>query len=192
LPAALRKIFIYQRSEDMGALSAGGLIGSLGTAASVLKTIDSTFSAIQNFGNSAEKQARANTLAQQDLALKQLQAQQGLNDANAAQDAALSRQKIASDAASAEAARVSALRRAVARQNAQFGASGISADGGSPEAVMLGLVNQSDEDKAQQDALDTLRYQAVDQNLDQQKNVDVLQQAQLRQRQNLQRIVDGY
>lgn len=174
----------------MGALSAGGLVGSLSTAATVLKTLDSTFSAIQSFGSSAEKQAQANTLAQQDLALKQLQAQQQLGQLNAEQNAALERQKIANDAASADATRITALRRAVARQNAQFGASGVSGDGSS-EAVMLGLVNQSDADKADQDALDTLRYQAIDQNLDQQKSVDVLQQAQLQQRQNLQNIIAG-
>jgi colicin import membrane protein len=175
----------------MGALSAGGLIGSLSTAATVLKTLDSTFSAIQGFGSSAEKQAQANMLAQQDLALKQLQAQQALGQANAEQDAALQRQKIANDAASADATRMGALRRAVARQNAQFGASGVSSDDGSSEAVMLGLVNQSDAEKADQDALDTLRYQAIDQNLGQEKSVDVLQQAQLQQRQNLQNIIQG-
>ena len=174
----------------MGALSAGGLIGSLGTAATVLKTLDSTFSAIQGFGNNAEKQARENALAQQDLALKQLQAQQALGQANAEQDAALQRQKIANDAAGAEATRMAALRRAVARQNAQFGALGVS-DDGSSEAVMLGLVNQSDAEKADQDALDTLRYQAIDQNLGQRKSVDVLQQAQLQQRRNLQNIIAG-
>lgn len=174
----------------MGALSAGGLIGSLGTAATVLKTLDSTFSAIQGFGSSAEKQAQANALAQQDLALRQLQAQQALGQANAEQDAAMQRQNIAADAASAEATRMAALRRAVARQKAQFWASGVS-DDGSSEAVMLGMVNQSDADKADQDALDTLRYQAIDQNLGQQKSVDVLQQAQLQQKQNLQNIIAG-
>lgn len=174
----------------MGALSAGGLIGSLGTAATVLKTLDSTFSAIQGFGDSAARRAQTNTLAQQDLALRQLQAQQALGQANAAQDAALQRQKIAHDAAGVEAARMTALRRAVARQKAQFGASGVSGDGSS-EAVMLGMVNQSEAEKAAQDALDTLRYQAIDRNLGQQKSVDVLQQAQLQQRQNLQNIIAG-
>lgn len=174
----------------MGALSAGGLIGSLSTAATVLKTLDSTFSAIQSFGHSAEKNAQANLLAQQEQALKQLQAQQALGQYNAEQDAALQKQKIAADAASSDAARMAALRRAVARQNAQFGASGAGSDG-SAEAVMLGLVNQSEEDKAGQDALDTLRYQAIDQNVGQQKSVDVLQQAQLQQKQNLQRIIEG-
>ena len=176
----------------MGALSAGGLIGSLSTAATVLKTLDSTFGAIQSFAGKAEKDQREALLAQQDLALRQLQAAQGLSQANAEQDAALQRQKIANDAASAEGSRLAALRRAVARQNAQYGASGITPGDGSSEAVMLGFVDQSEEEKAQQDALDQLRYQAIDQNLGQQKNVDVLQQTQLQQKQNLQRIIEGY
>ncbi len=41
---------------------------------------------------------------------------------------------------------------------------------------MLGMVNQSEAEKADQDALDNLRYQAIDQNLGQQQSVDVLQQ----------------
>lgn len=175
----------------MGALSAGGLVGSLSTAATVLKTLDSTFSAIQSFSNNVDKQNQNNLLAQQDLALKQLQARQGLDQANAEQDAALQRQQLALTAADNDAARLNALRRAVARQNAQFGASGIVAGDGSSEAVLLGLANQSDDDKTRQDALDNLRYQAINQNLEQQKGVDVLQQAQLQQKQNLQRIIDN-
>ena len=99
------------------------------------------------------------------------------------------KQQMAIDASSANSTRMNALRRAVAKQNAGFGAQGVGTGDGSSEAVLLGLVNQSDQAKANQDALTTLKSQAIDQNLAQKKNVDMLQQAQLQQKQNLQRII---
>ncbi len=176
----------------MGALSAGGLIGSLTTAASVLKTLDSTFSTFQSFSGGSDKNQRAALLAQQNLALQQLQAQQGLSGANAAEQAALDRQKLAADSASSEAARRDALRRAVARQNAQFGSQGMSAGDGSGEAVLLGLFDESDQDRAMREKMDNLRLQAIDQNLQEDSRINVLQRTQLQERQNLERALAGY
>ncbi len=62
----------------MGALSAGGLIGSLGTAATVLKTLDSTFSAISGVWQCGGKAGAGEHAGAAGLALKQLQAQQAL------------------------------------------------------------------------------------------------------------------
>lgn len=176
----------------MGALSAGGLIGSLTTAASVLKTLDSTFSAIQDFSGGADKDRRAALLAQQNLALQQLQAQQGLSEGNSAQQAALERQKLEADAASSEAARRDALRRAVARQNAQFGSQGMSAGDGSGEAVLLGLFDESDQDRATREKMDNLRLQAIDQDLQEESRINVLQRTQMQERQRLERALSDY
>lgn len=176
----------------MGALSAGGLISSIGTAASVIRTLDSAFSTFQSLTGADSKNQRAALRAQQDLALRQLQAQQGLAGANAAERAALDRQRLAAEAANSEDARRDSLRRAVARQNAQFGAQGLSAGDGSSEAVLLGMFEESEQERAKRERLDALRFQAIDQNLEQENRINVLQRAQLQERQNLERALAGY
>lgn len=176
----------------MGALSAGGLIGSLTTATSLMKTLDSAFSALQSFSGGAEKDQRAALLAQQDLALRQLQAQQGLSESHAANAAALQKQNMALAASTAEAARRDALRRAVSRQNAQFGAQGLDATDGSGEAVLLGMFEESEAEKTQREKLDKLRGQAIESQLEEEKRINVLQRTQLQERQNLQRALADY
>lgn len=176
----------------MGALSASGLISSIGTAASVIRTLDSAFSTFQSLSGGAEKNQRAALMAQQDLALRQLQARQGLSAADAASQAELDRQKLAIESANSEAARRDALRRAVARQNAQFGAQGVSAGDGSGEALLLGMFEESEQERARREELDNLRLQAIDQNLEEENRINVLQRTQLQERQNLDRALAGY
>lgn len=176
----------------MGALSAGGLIGSLSTATTLVKTLDSAFSALQTFSGSAEKDQRAAILAQQDLALRQLQAQQGLSELNAASSAALEKQNLAAAASTAEAAHRDALRRAVSRQNAQFSAQGLDSSDGSNEAVLLGMFEESETQKAQREKIDALRNQVIDSQLEEEKKINVLQRTQLQERQNLQRALADY
>lgn len=176
----------------MGALSAGGLIGSLSTATTLVKTLDSAFSALQSFSGGAEKDQRAALRAQHDLALRQLQAQQGLAAANAKGAADLNKQKLAADAQSAESNRRNALRRAISRQTAQFGAQGLSPGDGSGEAVLLGLFEESDMEKETRDKIDNLRAKAIDQSLEEQSRINVLQRTQLQERQNLQRALQEY
>jgi hypothetical protein len=181
-----------EERKKMAALSATGLIGSLTSAAGLIKTLDSTFRTVQNFAGDSDDARRESLRAQQDLALKQLRAQQTLGEANAAEQAALDRQKFSADAASADADRRAALRRAMARQRAQFGAQGLSADDGSGEAVLLGMFDESEQEKAKRDQLDNLRFQALDQDLEQQRKINVLQRAQLKERQNLERLAEGF
>ena len=121
----------------------------------------------------------------QALALQQLQARQAEEERQQAQDAALSRAQISAQAQEAERQRRSALKRAVARQRARFGGSGVSSNGGSSEAVLLGLFEESDAERAQRERLDNLRFGAIDQNLEQQQSLNVLQREQLRERQKL-------
>lgn len=120
-----------------------------------------------------------------DLNLSQLQRQQELEQRQAAQDAALQKQEILEKAREAEAKRRSALKRAVSRQRAKFGSSGVSDNGGSSEAVLLGLFEESDKDKTSRERLDNLRVSAINQNLLQAKRVNTLEREQLKQRNKL-------
>lgn len=176
----------------MGALSASGLIGSIGTAASVIRTLDSAFSTFQNLSGNTAKNQHAALRAQQNLALQQLQAQQGVAGAKAAAQAERNRQKLAMEAAQSDEARRDALRRAMARQNAQFGAQGFSGSEGSGEAVLLGMFEESEEERKRRENIDNLRFQALDQELEEQERINVLQRTQLQERHNLERALSGY
>jgi hypothetical protein len=115
-------------------------------------------------------------------------AQQRQNDLmlqNARENAALQKEQIRLTAEQAETERRAALRRAVARQKAQFGASGVSMDGGSSQAVLLGLFDESEEERAEREALDNLRTVSINQNVAQQQRVNTLQLTQLRERNRL-------
>ncbi|PCI55951.1 MAG: hypothetical protein COB36_03920 [Alphaproteobacteria bacterium] len=127
----------------------------------------------------------------QDAALQQLRVQQSLQEQQAAADAALNRQKIAIDAGNAEEERKKALRRAVSRQRANFGAQGISSGGGSSQAVLLGLFEESDAEKKKREQLDALRLTSIDQDLAQQKSLNVLQRTQLQEKQKITRLSTG-
>ena len=95
-------------------------------------------------------------------------------------------------AKAAEDERRAALRRAVARQNARFGASGIGGSGGSAEAVLLGLFDESEEDLASRERLDNLRNRSLDLNVAQNSSLNVLQRSQLQQRQDFQRNLTNF
>lgn len=127
----------------------------------------------------------------QDAALQQLRAQQSLQEQQSAADAALSRQKIAIDAGNAEQERKKALRRAVSRQRANFGAQGISSGGGSSQAVLLGLFEESDAEKKKREQLDALRLTSIDQDLGQQTSLNVLQRTQLQEKQKITQLSTG-
>lgn len=122
------------------------------------------------FDNKSERSDR--------LALEQLQARQTIDQQRLAQSNELSRQEITLRAEQAENTRRDALKRAVARQRAQFGASGVSANGGSSEAVLLGLFDESDEQRAERERLDNLRLGALDQNLSNQNRINTLELSQ--------------
>lgn len=123
---------------------------------------------------------------ERDFALDQVKAQQDLQMARAHQDAALERQKIALDASQSEEKRRAALKRAVARQRASFGAQGVSSSGGgSSQAVLLGLFDETEDELRRRDELDNLRFSAIDQDLAQQGSLNVLQRTQLAERNKL-------
>lgn len=139
----------------------------------------------------AQQRARDQLRAEQDIALSQLQARQAQDEGNLAANTALEKSRLAAEATAAESRRKTALRRAIGRQKTLFSAQGMSPDGGSSEAVLLGLYNEGMDDDATQTRLDRLRTTALDQNLSAQKQKNLLEAAQLAERQNLARILIG-
>lgn len=169
----------------------GSIVPTLTQAVGALNTVNSAFSAVNSLKNNAgygDDGAVRQLMAEQDLALKQLQQRQAQGETQAAQDITLQKQQLALESAQAEEKRQAALRRAVARQRASFGGSGISSTGGSADAVLLGLFDESEEELQNREALDNLRNRALDQDLQQTKSVNVLQATQLAARSNLQRL----
>lgn len=161
-----------------------GLAGTLSSAVGAVNSIGSTLGITEA---RAEEQRRDELRAQQDLALAQLQAEQKLGTRQAQSDAALDREKIALDAQSAEDERRKALKRAVARQRASFGSSGVGSAGGSSEAVLLGLFEESEDEKQKRENLDNLKRSAIDQDLQNRTATNTLRRTQLVEKQRLQR-----
>jgi hypothetical protein len=122
--------------------------------------------------------------AAQDQALRNLQRQQTENMRQMQEDASLSRQQLSLQTESAERERRNALRRAVSRQRANFGAQGVGG-GGSAQAVLLGLFDESDGERAERERLDSVRLNAIDLGLDQQSRLNLIQREQLRETQRL-------
>lgn len=159
----------------MGAL--GSVTGVLGSALTAVNTVSRVVDMAT--GASQEKQA-----------LSQLQTQQRLAQQQAQNDAALQAQKISGDAAAEETRRKQALKRAIAKQKTLFAAQGLSG-GGSADAVLLGLFEESEAERKEREQLDAIRKQALSQNLEQQRQKDLLSTTQLAERNNLERIISG-
>lgn len=161
----------------------------MGTLTPILSTIAQTTAAATTISQTVDRVSgrdQKQLKAQQELALKNLQDQQNLAQRQALEKANLDRDRIAADAKNTEDARRKALRRAMARQNVQFGASGVSRSG-SGEAVLLGLYNDSEDDAAYNQTLDQIRYNVIDNDLANLQSQNILQRSQLAERQRLER-----
>lgn len=168
-------------------------MGALTPVASGLNSITSTIGAVNALNSAIGNIGRTGSAsmdAQQDLAMKQLKAQQQAAMKTAQEQANLSAAQIAATAASNETARRTALKRAVSRQRAQFGSQNVS-DGGSSEAVLLGMFAESDTEREDRERIDGLRLAALDQDLAAQSRLNILQRAQLQERQKLQKALYG-
>ncbi len=162
-------------------------MGSLSPASLVLTGLSALNSGVVPFaqGLAQEQQQREAIRASQDLALAQLKAQQKLQNRQLKQDAELDRARVLASAEEAESQRKAALKRAVARQNAQFGSSGVSRDGGSSEAVLLGLFEESEDERKEREKLDNLRLKAIDLNVSGNKQKNILEATQAAQQRQL-------
>ncbi|QQG36015.1 MAG: transporter [Micavibrio aeruginosavorus] len=173
----------------MGALTP--VITGLTTLTTAISAADRLIGVSRDFARDPYEEQRRQLRAQQDLALRQLSAQQAQDEAQRQREADLERQTIAANAQDAEQKRRAALRRAVARQRAQFGGSGLQAGDGSAEAVLLGLFEESEQDRATGKRLDALRYAALDQSISDRQALNVLQRTQLQERQALARLASA-
>ncbi len=157
-----------------GLSSAAGVIGPALQGLNVLSSIVQT-------GDDFSSQRRA-----EEQSLKELQQRQQEDMRAAQEDAALEREKIALESEAAERERRDALKRATARQRARFGSSGIDTNtSSSAQAVLLGLFDESEEERQEREALDDLRNRALDSDLAQRSRLNVLQQTQLKERNKL-------
>lgn len=121
-------------------------------------------------------------------ALENLQDRQAEDLRRTQENASLERAKIQSDREADDRKRKDALRRAVARQRTQFGGQGISTEGGSGQAILLGLFDENEDQRVERDRLDTLKLNALDQNIAQQKRLNVLQASQLAEKEGIRRL----
>ena len=164
----------------------------MGTLASTLTQVSSTLGTLNTISQSVQQLTGDSTQSKsQDLAMQQLQASQAQEKAQAERNAELERESIALQAEQDAETRRKALKRAMAKQNATRGASGAGA-GGSGEAVLLGLYNESEDEAKQREELDKLRYNALDNDLYTLSERNILEQSQLAEQQRLQRAVNGY
>ncbi len=108
-----------------------------------------------------------------------------LEEAQSSASAALEKSALRQNAQANEKSRKDALRRTVASQKAKFGAAGVSSGGGSSEAVLLGMIEDSEEEGQENDNVMSLKLAAIDQDLSQEKSLNVLQRTQLQERNNL-------
>lgn len=88
--------------------------------------------------------------------------------------------------ATEEQRRRDALRRAVAKHRASLGARNLTAAGGSSEAILLGLVNDTDTERQSALAADRLQAQALQQSVTDLNRRNLLEQSQLAERHRLQ------
>nr|BDD44018.1 hypothetical protein 11 [Alphaproteobacteria bacterium] len=142
---------------------------------------------VDNVSGNAEDARRDQIRAEQDLALEQLKNRQALQESHLAQSNALDKQQNALVLQQADEERRAALRRAVARQRASFGSQGVGSNGGSSEAVLLGLFEESEAEQERRNKLDQTRSAAMDNNLGQTRSLNLLQATQLAERQKLSR-----
>lgn len=113
---------------------------------------------------------------------KEQKARNNLSLQNALTDAVLKKQDIALTAQRVESERRDALRRAMAKQKAYYGASGTDSGSGSAQAVLLGKVSESEEDRRQSEALDALKTASIDEGINTVQRINTLQLTQMKQK----------
>ena len=134
----------------------------------------------------ARQQAADNLKATQALQMQQLQQTQAADTAS--EDASIQTQmdQAQLSANTSEQTRRDALRQAVAKTTVSLAGQGIDPHDGSGEAILLGQIKASDQDKQAADAATKLRMQALSQQAADLNQRNLLEQTQLAERQRLQ------
>ena len=162
--AALQNLTLGNVATTIAKSATGSILGSVAKAASV---------------------DRITQRKSQNLRIRQLQERQRLEQDRLAKKTTLDKQKIQIKSAEDERKRRRALKRAVARSQVSFAGRGLANGGGSSDAILLGLFNETDQDRADRKALDRIRTTALDQNLDNRTSRNLLETNQLRAEQRL-------
>lgn len=168
----------------------GNVMPYVTAAAQIANTVQ-TVSRVTNSLKDPYEEQRKEQRARQNLALKQLQDQQDTLTKQAEDNISLDKRKSSVNIEVKEKARRDALKRAVSRQRAKFGSRGISSNSGSSEAVLLGLFEDSEDEKKKGEQLNNLRFKAIDQNLDHKKSLNLLQTTQLKEKHDLERLYEN-
>jgi hypothetical protein len=169
------------------------VLATLGTIQAVRSTVNSVRSLTGGSGEDDDRAAARASLtdARQAADREALRADQELDTARRRANARDEADRLAVTAAGRERQRLASLRRAVARQRAQLGSQGISAADGSGEAILLGLIDESDADRADNDRLDRLRLAALDRDEETAARRDLLSLTRQQERQRLDRLAQG-
>lgn len=147
----------------------------------VLGAANTVLGAVNNFNNSSGRSDYSAQQRQNEINL------QGVIDRTNNE-----RSRILLDSERMEEERRAALRRAIAKQKASYGASGTGSTGGSAQAVLLGLVDESDAERQEREAIDRLKMGALDSQVTQQQRLNTLQLTQLKERDKYNRLTSAF
>ncbi len=157
-------------------------MGSAKKAVGILPVLTAFIPGAQAFAPALSMIARYGVMKYESRAQKK---QENLRYGNEQQQLAMSERIRAADARFAESERLQTLRRAVARQRARFGAQGVGNDGGSSEAVLLGLFEESEQEKLKREQLDNLRNQSAQMDVEGRHSLNLLELTSQAERRNL-------
>ena len=163
----------------------GGVLPALSGAMSVISTLDRVMRVMGDVSGASARSDAKDLARRQALAYQQLVDRNRLEQTQAEEDAAQQKAALEAGSAAEEEKRLAALKRAVARQRAVFGGQGLSPDEGSAEAVLLGLFQESENDKTQRERTDAVRQKVIDLGLANVRRRNLLEETQLVARQQL-------
>jgi len=142
-------------------------------------------SALSGWQQSGASRQAEQLMQQQNLVADQLRAQQALEMQAAGAEAQNRLAALSQQAAADERGRRDALRAGQGRTRAELAGRGFSAADGSGAAILRGLLDDSEQERRSSVQLDQLKRQAIQQELDTARRRNLLEQAQLAQRQRL-------
>lgn len=159
----------------------GGLTSLASTAMQALSVANTVAGAVNSYEEKSGKRD-----------YEQIQKRAALDLQNVQGRASLEKEQIRLDADRIESEKKAALRRLVAKQRAQFGASGISAGDGSSKAYLLGLIDDEEEAARQREALDNLKISLADESVARQQRVNTLTLTQAKEKDKYNKYTAGY
>ncbi len=152
-------------------------MGSLSSVVTPLMQIGSAIGSVASFAqpfvSTSQKGAESDLVLQQYQQNVELQKKQNL--LNLQQDETNRRNK---------------LKRLISTQRAEYGGGGIGSGAGSSEAVLQGLHEESDIERQNNENNTAFSNQALDQKLEQQRQLNLLQKQQLKQKTVLSKLGD--